>query len=120
MKKLLLAVVSMFLLAACNQTSVNKNPDKDSAAGAMARSGMDATSFTPGQLKTNAQYRRAVEAGIWGMPIVATHAIRQGYLDLGAKYNDIVYLSKVADWKFQTTTPNASTHYIYSAYSTKS
>src|SRR5215467_10559261 len=75
--------------------------------------------FTPQQLKENAQYRRAVEAGIWGMPIVATEAIRRGYLNLGATYNDIAYLSKVADWKFQTTTPNASTHYIYSAYSTK-
>ena len=33
-----------------------------------------------------------------------------------AQYNDIVFYSKPADWKFQTTTPNASTHYIYSAY----
>jgi hypothetical protein len=63
---------------------------------------------------------RAVEAAIWGMPIVAADAIRQGFLrDMGAKYGDIVYFSKVPDWKFQTTTPNASTHYIYSAYNTK-
>jgi hypothetical protein len=54
------------------------------------------------------------------MPIVAADAIRQGFLrDIGAKYNDIVYFSKPADWKFQTTTPNASTYYIYSAFSTK-
>jgi hypothetical protein len=54
------------------------------------------------------------------MPIVAMDAIRQGYLrDMGAQYNDIVYYSKPADWRFQTTTPNASTHYIYSAYTTK-
>jgi hypothetical protein len=26
---------------------------------------------------------------------------------MGAKYNDIVYYSKPADWKFQTTTPNS-------------
>jgi len=64
--------------------------------------------------------RRAVEAVIWGMPIVAMDAIRQGFLrDLGAKYNDIAFYSKPADWKFQTTTPNASTHYIYSAYDTR-
>ena len=64
--------------------------------------------------------RRAVEAAIWGMPIVAMDAIRQGFLrDMGAQYNDIVYYSKPADWKFQTTTPNASTHYIYSAYDTR-
>jgi hypothetical protein len=54
------------------------------------------------------------------VPIVAADAIRQGFLrDIGAKYNDIAYFSKPADWKFQTTTPNASTYYIYSAYSTK-
>ena len=65
-------------------------------------------------------YRRAVEAAIWGMPIVAADAIRQGFLrDLGANYNDIAFLSRPADWKFQTTTPNASTYYIYSAYDTK-
>ena len=64
--------------------------------------------------------RRAVEAAIWGMPIVAMDAIRQGFLrDMGAKHNDIVFYSKPADWKFQTTTPNASTHYIYSAYDTR-
>lgn len=64
--------------------------------------------------------RRAVEAAIWGMPIVAMDAVRQGFLrDTGAKYNDVVYYSKPADWKFQTTTPNASTHYIYSAYDTR-
>ena len=39
---------------------------------------------------------------------------------MGAKYNDIVYFSKPADWKFQTTTPNASTYYIYGAFTTQS
>src|SRR5215470_4415430 len=63
--------------------------------------------------------RRAVEAAIWGMPIVAADAIRQGFLGLGAKANDIAFFSASPDWKFQTTTPNASTHYIYSAYSTR-
>jgi len=64
--------------------------------------------------------RRAVEVAIWGMPIVAMDAIRQGFLrDIHAKYNDIVFFAKLPDWKFQTTTPNASTHYFYSAYTTK-
>src|SRR5262249_50297816 len=36
-----------------------------------------------------------------------------------ANYNDIVFFAKVPDWRFQTTTPNASTHYFYSAYTTK-
>ncbi|HEY4090499.1 MAG TPA: DUF1214 domain-containing protein [Luteibacter sp.] len=53
------------------------------------------------------------------MPIVAADAIRQGFIGLGARYNDIAFFSSPPDWKFQTTTPNASTHYIYSAYSTQ-
>jgi len=76
--------------------------------------------YSSAALKHRAIERRAVEAAIWGMPIVAADAIRQGFLrDIGAKYNDIAYLSKFADWKFQTTTPNASTYYFYSAYNVK-
>src|SRR5262249_33428034 len=59
------------------------------------------------------KHSRAVEAAIWGMPIVAADAIRQGFLGLGAKNNDIAFFSRPPDWQFQTTTPNASTHYIW-------
>ena len=76
--------------------------------------------YTPAELAARTAYRRAVEVAIWGMPIVATAAIRHGYRrDLGASDNDIAYYSRLPDWKFQTTTPNASTHYAYSATSTK-
>ena len=64
--------------------------------------------------------RRAVEAAIWGMPIVSVDAMRQGFLrDAGGTYNDIVYLSKQADWQFQITTPNASSWYVYIPINTK-
>src|SRR5258706_937007 len=64
--------------------------------------------------------RRAVEAAIWCMPLVNTDAMRQAYFrDVGAKYNDICYFSKPADWKFQVTTPNASTNYVYFNYNLK-
>jgi hypothetical protein len=64
--------------------------------------------------------RRAVEAAIWGMPLVNTDAMREAYFrDVGAKYNDICYFSKPADWKFQVTTPNASTNYVYFNYNLK-
>ena len=53
-------------------------------------------------------HRRAVEAAIWGMPIVSFDAMRQAFLrDAGAKYNDIVFWSSPADWRLQITTPNA-------------
>src|SRR5205809_364424 len=57
--------------------------------------------------------RRAVEAAIWGLPIVSVDAMRQAFFrDAGARYNDIVYLSRPADWRFQITTPNASSRYV--------
>jgi hypothetical protein len=38
--------------------------------------------------------RRAIEAAIWGMPIVSVDAMRQAYFrDAEAGHNDIFYLS---------------------------
>jgi hypothetical protein len=68
------------------------------------------------EIDARLRFSRAVEAAIWGMPIVAAAAIRNGSRrDLGAADNDIVFFSAPADWRFQTTTPNASTYYIYGA-----
>jgi hypothetical protein len=64
--------------------------------------------------------RRAVEAVNWGMPLVNTDAMRQAYFrDVGAKYNDICFFSTPADWRFQVTTPNASTNYVYFNFNLK-
>jgi hypothetical protein len=64
--------------------------------------------------------RRAVEAAIWGMPIVSVDAMRTAFLrDAGARYDDIVYWSRQADWKLQITTPNASSWYVYIPINTK-
>jgi hypothetical protein len=72
------------------------------------------------ELGTQALHRRAVEAAIWGMPIVSVDAMREAFFrDASAKYGDIVYWSKPADWKNQTTTPNASSLYIYFNFNTK-
>ena len=62
--------------------------------------------------------RRAVEAAIWGMPIVSFDAMRQAFLH-DAKYGDILYFSRPADWKFQITTPNASSLYVYFNFNLK-
>jgi hypothetical protein len=57
-------------------------------------------------------HNTAVEAVIWGMPMVAMDAMRQAYFrDAKAKYNDIVLLAK--DWRNQITTPNSSSIYLY-------
>ncbi len=65
------------------------------------------------EIKEKMFYSRALEAAIWGMPLMNFDAMRQGYLrDAGAQYNDVIYFSQFANWKFQTTTPNNSTNYV--------
>ena len=79
-----------------------------------------AQNFSPEDLARRTIERRAVEAVVWGMPLVNTDAMRQAYFrDVGAKYNDICFFSKPADWRFQVTTPNASTNYVYFNFNLK-
>jgi hypothetical protein len=88
--------------------------------GALAFTSAHAKEFSSAELNRRTVERRAVEAVIWGMPLVNTDAMRQAYFrDVGAKYNDICYFSKPQDWKFQVTTPNASTNYIYFNFNLK-
>src|SRR5277367_4556792 len=93
----------------------------------MAKDGKSTTAAAPAaqqpspkDLAQRTIERRAVEAAIWGMPLVNTDAMRQAYFrDVGAKYNDICYFSTPADWHFQVTTPNASTNYVYFNFNLK-
>ena len=63
--------------------------------------------LTVEEVNRRALERRAVEAIIWGMPIVSVEAMRQAFFrDAGAHYGDIVFWSRPSDWKFQFTTPN--------------
>jgi hypothetical protein len=58
-------------------------------------------SLSSQRLQERTVHRRAVEAAIWGMPFVSVDAMRQAYFrNAGAKYNDIIYFAKPADWKF--------------------
>src|SRR5260221_3952385 len=64
--------------------------------------------------------RRAVEAVIWGMPIVSLDAMRQAYFRDGkAKYGDIIWWPKGNAWKNQSLTPNTSVRYLYVFCTTK-
>ena len=78
-----------------------------------------ARSFNTEELARNTLHRRATEAAIWGMPIVSVYAMRQGFFGVGAKYGDIAYLSRPADWKLQLTTPNCSSLYVYFNFNLK-
>lgn len=70
-------------------------------------------SLTAAEMTERKLHRRAVEAALWGMPLVSFDAIRQAYFhDASATYNDIIYWSKPASWRNQLTTPNTSAHYV--------
>ena len=59
-------------------------------------------------------YRRAVDAVIWGLPLVGEELVRQAYIRDGkAKYNDIVWRTKGGGWKNQLPTANVNTRYMY-------
>src|SRR6478752_6274215 len=63
--------------------------------------------------------RRAVEAVIWGMPAVNYERMLQAALANGAKANQVVYWSKLSDWKNQTLTPNPDAVYFMPFFDTK-
>jgi hypothetical protein len=79
-----------------------------------------AQTLSSDELNRRTLARRAVEAAIWGMPIVSVDAMRQAFFrDAGAKYGDIVYFSQPSDWKFHFTTMNNSTRYVYFNFNTQ-
>ena len=59
-------------------------------------------------------HRRAVDAVIWGLPLVGEDAVKQAaFRDGKANYNDIVWWPKGGGWKNQSPTPNVNTRYMY-------
>src|SRR6266446_5644167 len=61
----------------------------------------------------------AVEAAIWGMPIVSFDSMRQAFFsDAKATYDDIIFWSKPGSWKLQCLTPNTTVRYVFSFINT--
>jgi len=75
--------------------------------------------FSAGELANRAIERRAVEAVIWGMPAVNTELMVQAMLKLGGRPNQIVYWSRLLDWRNQTLTPNPDVIYLMAFFDTK-
>ena len=70
-------------------------------------------SYTPAQLAERAIYRRAIEAAIWGMPAVNYELMyREMVRKLKGGDNQILYWSRLLDWKNQTLTPNPDVIYL--------
>src|SRR6188508_3869680 len=65
------------------------------------------------ELASRTVMRRAVDAVIWGMPVVNFELMYQA-MARGAKgaFNQIAYWSRLPDWKIQTLTPNPDSIYL--------
>ena len=73
-----------------------------------------AKNFTPEELKARTVERRAIDAVIWGVPVVSLDMMRQAYFRDGkAEYNDIIWWPKGATWKNQSLAANTIVRYIY-------
>jgi hypothetical protein len=63
---------------------------------------------------------RAVEAAIWGMPVVNYDLMLQEMLSkTPGRVNEVIYWGKPLDWKNQTLTPNPDTLYFMTFFNTK-
>ncbi len=73
-----------------------------------------------GDLARHTIERRAVEAVIWGMPIVNYDLMYQAMVRAThGTFNQIVYWSRLPDWKNQTLTPNPDSIYLMPFINTK-
>jgi hypothetical protein len=79
----------------------------------------NAQNFSADDLARHTIERRAVEAVVWGMPAVNFDLMLQEMLKLGGKANQIVYWSRLPDWKNQTLTPNPDAIYLMPFINTK-
>jgi len=105
-------IIALFL-GACGSVQA---PQQSSAPSQVQKN----QSYTEAELNQRIVHRRAVDAVIWGMPLVSEDAVKQAYFRDGkATYNDIVWWPKGGDWKNQSPTPNVNTRYMYFFINTK-
>src|SRR5215510_2385184 len=78
-----------------------------------------AQTFSADELVHRAIERRAIEAISWGMPAVNYDLMLQTMIDRakGAP-NQLVFWSRLSDWKNQTLTPNPDVIYVMPFFNT--
>ncbi|SFV00283.1 Uncharacterized conserved protein [Bradyrhizobium arachidis] len=90
------------------------------AFAVMLTMGTNAQSNSLDELTAHRAQARAVEAVIWGMPIVNYDLMLQEMLTkTPGKVNQVIYWGKPLDWKNQTLTPNPDTLYLMAFLNTK-
>jgi hypothetical protein len=72
------------------------------------------------EIERQFQQHRAIEAMIWGMPAVNRDLMYQAMLrETKARDNQMLYWSRLVDWKTQTLTPNTDVIYLTPYFDTK-
>ena len=85
-----------------------------------ASTSAQAQTFSAEDLVRRAVHRRAVEAVIWGMPVVNYDLMYQEMVrKVKGEFNQILYWSRLLDWKNQTLTPNPDVIYLMPFFNTK-
>ena len=77
------------------------------------------SALTSNDLAERTIHRRAIEAVIWGMPAVNYDLLYQSTVKAGGAFNQVVYWSRLPDWKNQTLTPNPDVLYFFPFINTK-
>ena len=78
-----------------------------------------AQTFSSTELAERTLHRRAIEAINWGIPAVNYDLMYQSVVrDAKGAFNQIIYWSRLADWKNQTLTPNPDSLYFMPFYNT--
>lgn len=78
------------------------------------------STYNSADLAERAIQRRAIEAVIWGMPAVNYHLMYQEMVNkVEGGFNQVLYWSRLLDWKNQTLTPNPDVIYLMPFFNTK-
>ena len=92
--------------------------DKKAQPGTSPAKQSEAVSFQ--DLERQVLQHRAIEAVIWGMPAVNRDLMYQAMLrETNARDNQMLYWSRLLDWKNQTLTPNTDVIYLTPYFDTK-
>jgi len=74
----------------------------------------------PAELDERMLHRRAIEAVIWGMPAVNYDLMYQAAVRVAkGDFNQVIYWSRLPDWKIQTLAPNPDSIYLMPFINTK-
>jgi hypothetical protein len=105
-----LALALALALTALNHRVEGEDSSTESSAAASTKAE---------ELNRRSIERRAVEAVIWGMPIVNFDRMLQAAIPCGGAANQVIYWSQPVNWQNQTLTPNPDTIYLNPFYDTR-